>query len=201
MEYYTDFLDSECTISMIPAIYQHALWLFMHCCTLLIAFKQTVWFGAFGLVVEDAQLTQIKVVHDLHQELSLQGPHGTVLGTFNSIDCELFWSKTQFQLPTFFGADPNCILMPPCHSVALSSKLTTSVAAALVTQFTIDGQVVNIAEVHQYLCSHPIIKDWGQVCPIDSDKGDTMNSSTMVAIGDDLCDATNVHVSIIASSL
>ena len=140
-------------------------------------------------MVEDAQLTQIKVVHDLYQELSFWGPHSTVSGTFNSIDCELFWSKTHFQLPTFFGADPTCILMPPCHSVALSSKLTTSIAVALVMWFTIDGQVVNIAKVRQYLHSHAIIKEWGKVHCIDSGEGDTMNSSMMVAVHQEIVEA------------
>lgn len=39
-------------------------------------------------VVEDAQLTQIKVVHGMHEELLLRPPRGTVAGAFKAPECE-----------------------------------------------------------------------------------------------------------------
>ena len=41
-------------------------------------------------ITESAQLTQIKAVYNLSQELSLQPPHGAVAGTYADPLCTLF---------------------------------------------------------------------------------------------------------------
>jgi hypothetical protein len=63
------------------------------------------------------------------------------------------------------------------------------IAGALATRFD-----VNIGLVRKHL-GNANVEEWGKVRRIDSDAGDTMHASSMVAARDDTRDATYVRVS------
>ena len=137
-------------------------------------------------VVEDAQLTQIKVVYSCTEELALRAPWRAAAG-FSSPFCE----DISFAYPstnTDRCLDPSCVLLPPHHADRPATNQITTIAAALATRFD-----VSIGTVRPYL-NTATVEEWGKLRRIDSDEGDTMWASSCCTIRDDARDATYVRV-------
>ncbi|KAK0458724.1 uncharacterized protein EV420DRAFT_1620490 [Desarmillaria tabescens] len=118
-------------------------------------------------VLEDAQLTQIKIYYDVVDELSLRPSQRTPAGSL--------------QIQEY----PTCRLLPP-----KAVKQPTSLApvyGALVTRLQHP-----LGTVKRYLQNADII-EWGKVQRIDSDAGDTMRASELGTIRDDSRDASWVR--------
>ena len=64
----------------------------------------------------------------------------------------------------------------------------TSIAAALATRFDVQIHVV------KDILKNADVEEWGRVRRVDSDAGDTMRASSMVAALDDTRDSTYVRV-------
>lgn len=139
-------------------------------------------------VVEDAQLTQIKVVYNVAQELALRPPR-TGTGGFSDPLCMsppfLNLLKT---LIMGSPADPTCVLLPPKSPNRPTSNLINSIAVALATRFD-----VRIGTVKPFL-NDALIEEWGKIRRVDSDEGDTMRTSSTGTTRDDSRDATYVRV-------
>jgi len=80
------------------------------------------------------------------------------------------------------------VVMFPRSQVRPADNLITGIAAALATRFDVD-----ICFVKNHL-KHANIEEWGRVRRVDSDAGDTMRASSMVAAQDDTRDASYVRV-------
>jgi hypothetical protein len=149
-------------------------------------------------VLEDAQLTQIKAVYGMADELALQPQQrGLPAGVYSDHNCEHWPFSSCFYL-IFPTADPTCILLPPCvivqhgaktGNLPLSTGLSNAIATALSTRFDIP-----MSSVRKYL-QKADIEEWGKVRRVDSEAGDTIHSSSLTQHAVDRRDATFVRVS------
>ncbi|KAF8815797.1 hypothetical protein BYT27DRAFT_7333767 [Phlegmacium glaucopus] len=119
-------------------------------------------------VLEDAQLTQIKSFYNLSKELALCVPRNTIpQGSFSH------------------EAYPSCILLPPHNPQhAIEVGVLKSIAAALSTRFHIPVTAI------QKLLQDVVIEGWGKVHRVDSDEGDTIQTSSLGRRSTDKWDAT-----------
>ncbi|KAH6880950.1 hypothetical protein BKA70DRAFT_1391158 [Coprinopsis sp. MPI-PUGE-AT-0042] len=140
-------------------------------------------------VVEDAQLTQIGLLYNVVEELSLSPPKKPPQG---------------FSHPDY----DSCMLLPPSRSGVPSDTKVALIAAALVTRSlhpeatpvpvaTSSAQPKSrrkpaIATVKKYVRDATVV-EWGKVKRVDSEEGDTMATSTMGRRGNDRRDNTFVR--------
>ncbi|KAF8977094.1 hypothetical protein BDQ17DRAFT_1395011 [Cyathus striatus] len=109
-------------------------------------------YGSLGhFVVEDAQLTQIKTVYDVADELSFQ---------------PIISMHAAYTHPAY----PSCALLPPSMTKLPLGNQVTVLASALVTQKQ-NTKLLSIAHVKEML-KEAQITEWGKVKRIDSDEGD-----------------------------
>ncbi|KAJ7017125.1 hypothetical protein C8F04DRAFT_1338084 [Mycena alexandri] len=127
------------------------------------------WASIDRYVVEIAQLTQIKAVYNVAQELSLTAPRGLPQGSLED--------------PSY----PTCILLPPRSSQRPAVNQIKSIAAALSTRSN-----TTMAQVNSAL-KDAIIEEWGKVRRIDSEAGDTMRSCSLGTAAEDSRDSTYVR--------
>ncbi|KAF8986626.1 hypothetical protein BDQ17DRAFT_1393639 [Cyathus striatus] len=128
-------------------------------------------------VVEDAQLTQIKTVYDVANELSLQ---------------PIILMHAAYTHPAY----PSCALLPPSMTkLPLGNQVTVLAFALFWTWLQNKKQntkLLSITHVKEMLKEAQIM-EWGKVKRIDSDEGNTACSSSMGQQGDDHCDASFVR--------
>ncbi|KAJ7204051.1 hypothetical protein GGX14DRAFT_369096 [Mycena pura] len=127
------------------------------------------WASMDRHVLETAQLTQIKTVYNVSEELSLTEPRGPIRGSFAD--------------PMY----PSCILLPPKSPIQPNAAQIKTIAAALSTRTEASMQAVNNA----LRTAH--IEEWGKVHRIDTDEGDTMRSCSLGTTAEDSRDATYVR--------
>jgi hypothetical protein len=147
-------------------------------------------------VFESAQLTQIKNIYNVTEELALETPRvvaGALTDPLCSSSLILAWLDV-FQSnhpPT----DPSCLLLPPKAKERPMQTSIASIAAALATRFD-----MHIAVVKKQL-EKAEVEEWGKVRRIDSTAGDTMRASSLGISRDDTRDATYVRVQTFNSML
>ena len=142
-------------------------------------------------VVEDAQLTQIKAVFNVRDELSLRSPRGSVPGMYAHPSCTHLSLITLNDFARIFIdllIDPTCILLPPSNVTAPPKGVLNSVCAALATRYT-----CTVAKARKHVTNATIV-EWGKVRRVDSEEGDTFRSSTLGKAPEDSRDATFVRV-------
>ncbi|KAJ7110208.1 hypothetical protein C8R43DRAFT_904512 [Mycena crocata] len=127
------------------------------------------WASMDRYVVETAQLTQIKTVYNVFEELSLTEPRGEIPGSFAD--------------PEY----PSCILLPPKSPIMPTKTQIKSIAAALSTRLGVLVRDVNTA------LKDANIEEWGKVQRVDSEEGDTMRSCSVGITAEDSRDATYVR--------
>lgn len=89
---------------------------------------------------------------------------------------------------TNMSSDPSCILLPPKINKLLTPTLIGGISAALTTRFNVEVDVVR-------RCLRTAqIEQWGKICHVDSEAGDTMRASSLGIKRDDSRDATFVRV-------
>jgi hypothetical protein len=138
-------------------------------------------------IVELAQLTQIKMVHQLHDVLSLKASMHGVAGQFSDPQCKHSGGlMAQIHL-TAYMADPTYMLLPPCNRSAILPSLAGKIATSLSTLFNLP-----VNEIRPRL-RKATLKQYGKVQRLDG--GDTMNASRLVPVSDGLRDATFVRIS------
>ncbi|KAJ3501992.1 hypothetical protein NLJ89_g9087 [Agrocybe chaxingu] len=123
-------------------------------------------------VVEDAQLTQIKLTSNLAAELSLRILQKSVAGMFSH--------------PSY----PTCILLPPRLEERPPSNIINNICAALATRAD-----VKITQVRPFV-QRAEITQWGKVRRIDSDEGDTFRASSLMTVRDDSRNASFVRYEV-----
>ena len=142
-------------------------------------------------VVEDAQLTQIKVVHNMAEELALRAPQRAIpQGAYACPFCELHIIVLSPSLADELQ-DPSCILLPPKSPSRPAPNLISGIAVALATRFG-----VSVTTVRPYL-NAASVEEWGKIRRVDSDAGDTMCASAWAPVRDDLRDPTYVRVCLL----
>ncbi|KAJ7780645.1 hypothetical protein DFH07DRAFT_729285 [Mycena maculata] len=127
------------------------------------------WASMDRYVLENAQLTQIKTVYNVFDELSLTEPRSEIPGSLTD--------------PMY----PSCILLPPRSSARPDDAQIKTIAAALSTR---SGAVMR--DVTNAL-KKADIEEWGKVRRIDSEEGDTMRSCSLGTMAEDSRDATYVR--------
>ena len=74
--------------------------------------------------------------------------------------------------------DPSCILLPPRNvQCAVEVRILKSIAMALSTQFHLP--VTDVRKLLQVA----VIEEWGKVCRVDSEEGDTIQMSKLCGDG------------------
>ncbi|KAF9473565.1 hypothetical protein BDN70DRAFT_817039 [Pholiota conissans] len=121
-------------------------------------------------VLEDAQLTQIKLISGLTDELSLRTPKQLMPGVFHHPSYKDF------------------ILLPACRTGELTPGLMTGIISAIATRINSS----NTQTIRKYVNS-AAIEQWAKVRCIDSEEGDTMWASSLKSGQDDSRDATFVR--------
>ncbi|KAF8801556.1 hypothetical protein BYT27DRAFT_7174014 [Phlegmacium glaucopus] len=123
-------------------------------------------------LIEDAQLTQIKLLFDESEQLSLRLPHGSRI-------------SGQFSHPAY----PTCVFLPPSRKGQPSNIVIGLLASAFLPQVTISQakKIVRDAE----------IVDWGKVKHVDSEEGDTMYASALCTLLHDSREASFVRYEIL----
>ncbi|KZP14756.1 hypothetical protein FIBSPDRAFT_751338 [Athelia psychrophila] len=106
-------------------------------------------------VLESAQLAQIQVIYNVGDALLLQEPRGPAPGRFSCAEY------------------PSCVLLPPHKDTCPPANLVRSIAAVLST-----NSDIRVSYVNPHM-RHAKIEEWGKVCRIDSDEGDTMCASSL----------------------
>jgi hypothetical protein len=132
--------------------------------------------------IEDAQLTQIKVVYNVAEELSLRPPHKVVAGSYSTPLC-MSWQATASSI-LMAPLDPSCLLLPPKVDDRPALNLISGIVAALATRFELH---VSLLRPHLDVAQ---IEQWGKICRIDSKAGDTMCASSLGIKHEDSQDAT-----------
>lgn len=142
-------------------------------------------------LTETAQLSQIKLTHNLTAELSLRKAKGSTPGAYaDLVTCAYTFEKLVNIVATeLFEADPTCVLLPPCRDTAITASLLQNIKVCLATRFDFPNlsratPLLARASIHQY----------GKVRRLDG--GDTMHASTLVSTSNDRRDATYVRVSV-----
>jgi hypothetical protein len=143
--------------------------------------------------VEDAQLTQIKVVYNVAEELSLRPPRKVVAGSYSTPLC-MSWQATVSNI-LMAPLDPSCLLLPPKVDNRPAPNLISGIVAALATRFELR---VTLLRPHLDLAQ---IKQWGKIRRIDSEAGDTMCASSLGIKREDSRDATFVRVRSFQSNI
>ncbi|KAG6815253.1 hypothetical protein H0H93_010446 [Arthromyces matolae] len=123
-------------------------------------------------VTEDAQLSQIKITHNLFAELSLKAPRIGIRGS-----C---------QVPEY----PSCILLPP-KSHERPTEHLQSITAAIATRFKVTISIARKA------IAASSIEEWGKVRRVDSSEGDTFRAAGLGIIRDDSRDASFVRYEVL----
>ncbi|KAG5633602.1 hypothetical protein H0H81_006603 [Sphagnurus paluster] len=138
-------------------------------------------------VLEEAQISQIKLLYDLVDELSLRTPRASTQG---------------FRHVSY----PTCVLLPPFRQERPPANMVTRICAAFRTRLEVEAQgpphpqarpgartsattTLSLARVKQYM-EHAIIHEWGKVKRTDSDEGDTMRAVSLGTAAEDSRDAT-----------
>ncbi|KAH9009866.1 hypothetical protein EDB85DRAFT_2241680 [Lactarius pseudohatsudake] len=117
-------------------------------------------------ILEDAQLTQIKAIYGLADELSLRPqPKNLPQGAYKNP-----------HYPTCILLYPRVVVQQGAGHTSLPTGLSNSIAAALSTRFD-----VHISVIRQHL-QQAKIEEWGKVRWIDSEAGDTIHSSGLRAM-------------------
>ncbi|KAJ7028737.1 hypothetical protein C8F04DRAFT_1007263 [Mycena alexandri] len=127
------------------------------------------WASLDRYVLENAQLTQIKALYNVFDELSLTQPRTEVPGSLSD---------------PFY---PSCILLPPKSSARPGKNQLKTIAATLSTRYDTPMRDVTSA------LKNADVEEWGKVRRIDSDAGDTMWSCSLGVKADDSRDATHVR--------
>ncbi|KAJ7681395.1 hypothetical protein B0H17DRAFT_1161144 [Mycena rosella] len=120
-------------------------------------------------VLETAQLTQIKTVYNVFEELSLTASRAEIPGSFSD------------------PAYPSCVLLPPRSRATPSLAQMKTIATALSTRSGSSMRDVNNA------LKAAEVEEWGKVRRIDSEEGDTMRSCSLGTTAEDSRDATYVR--------
>ena len=141
-------------------------------------------------VFEKAQLAHIANEYNIASILALQAPPPP-LGNFSHPDCMMFSSTATFRTLPFILVDPTCVLLFPRSQTRPTQNLMNSIAAALATRFDVE---IRIVKDH---LKNADVEEWGRIRRVDSDAGDTMRASSMVAVQDDTRDATYVRVNLL----
>jgi hypothetical protein len=144
-------------------------------------------------VLEDAQLTQIKLTSGLADELSLRKPRREVAGMFQHPSCmnNFFYTSYVANWLLFQSSiDEDCILLPPRLAEKPAANLMTSICAAVATRVN-----SSVSNVRKYL-DLAVIEQWGKIRRVDSEEGDTMWAASLTNGRDDMRDATFVRVSL-----
>ncbi|KAI9434899.1 hypothetical protein H4582DRAFT_1818363 [Lactarius indigo] len=128
-------------------------------------------------ILEDAQLTQIKAMYGLADELALQPQRSNL-------------PQGAYRSPYY----PTCVLLCPrvvvqrgTESTSLLTGLSNLIAAALSTRFGL-----HVSVIRKYL-QQANIEEWGKVRRVDSEAGDTIHSSGLMKPTADRQDATFVR--------
>ncbi|KAF8902008.1 hypothetical protein CPB85DRAFT_1227411 [Mucidula mucida] len=135
--------------------------------------RRNPWRSMDRFVLETAQLTQIKVVYDMHVGLAL----GRKARVHNSV-------RGSVHIPGY----TSCILLPPRSKVRPDLLLIQKLlSAALVTRFNVSIQVIHahIGEV--------FIEEYGCLRRTDTSEGDTMYANSMYKRAEDHRDPTFVR--------
>ncbi|KAJ7697806.1 hypothetical protein B0H17DRAFT_1262018, partial [Mycena rosella] len=127
------------------------------------------WASMDRHVLETAQLTQIKTVYNVFEELSLTASRAEIPGSFSD------------------PAYPSCVLLPPRSRATPSSAQMKTIATALSTRSGSSMRDVNNA------LKAAEVEEWGKVRRIDSEEGDTMRSFSLGKTAEDSRDATYVR--------
>ncbi|KAH9023711.1 hypothetical protein EDB85DRAFT_1870587 [Lactarius pseudohatsudake] len=150
-------------------------------------------------ILEDAQLTQIKAIYGLADELALQPQRSNLpQGAYQCPYCEPYTPVLSQSRSNFPIEDPTCVLLCPrvvvqrgTESTSLLTGLSNSIAAALSTRFGL-----HVSVIRKYL-QRANIEEWGKVRRVDSEAGDTIHSSGLMKPTADRRDATFVRVSCV----
>ncbi|KAJ6538261.1 hypothetical protein DFH09DRAFT_930551 [Mycena vulgaris] len=127
------------------------------------------WASMDRHVLETAQLTQIKTLYNVFEELSLTEPRAEIPGSFSD--------------PMY----PSCILLPPKSPTRPDAAQIKTIAAALSTRSGTSMRDVNTA------LKTADVEEWGKVRRVDSEEGDTMRSCSLGTTAEDSRDATYVR--------
>ena len=145
-----------------------------------------------NFVVASAKLSQIKIVYNLDEELSLRPKKSEALpGSFSHPSCALFSScSTQTPFLTAIGLlDPRYVLLPPqCPSSTIPQPVENKIAIHFATRFS-----QNVNTVRRYLKQENITQ-WARVQRLAG--GDLMYASELFIQAEDRRDATYVRVCI-----
>ncbi|KAG6837151.1 hypothetical protein H0H93_013741 [Arthromyces matolae] len=123
-------------------------------------------------VTEEAQLTQIKVTHDLFEKLALRAPRGEICGS-----C---------RVPEY----PICVLLPP-RVTQRPTEHIQSIVAAIATRFNI-----SISNARTCVMASSI-DIWGRLCRVDTSAGDTFRAAGLGIVRDDSRDASFVRYQVL----
>jgi hypothetical protein len=139
-------------------------------------------------VTETAQLSQIANLYDIADVLALRA-RSSDSRVFSDPQCMFrLFIQSRIENSRLFSKDPSCVLMPPKSQAKPVENLIAAIAGALATRFD-----TNVAVVKRSL-QNVEIEQWAKVRRVDSDAGDIMHASSMVASRDDTRDATYVRV-------
>jgi hypothetical protein len=142
-----------------------------------------------NFVVASAKLSQIKIVYNLDEELSLLPKKAEVLrGSFSHPSCTSMSCSTQILFLTAVGfLDPRYVLLPPQRpSSTIPQSVENKIAIHFATRFS---QTVNT--VRRYL-KRENITQWARVQQLAG--GDLMYASELFIQTEDRRDATYVRV-------
>jgi len=146
-------------------------------------------------VIESAQLTQIKVLYNATEPLSLRKPKSlNPSGSRVSEYCGFFSCPYKATAcADRCSSDPTTSLLPPSRPGQLDTGLLRKIAGALVTRFDIqEGFAKSKVQTH---IKNSRIERWAQLRTLDSSEGDIMNTADLGQTRDDSRDATFVRVS------
>jgi hypothetical protein len=140
-------------------------------------------------IIETVQLNQISTLYAVANVLALRAPSGSGSGyIFSDAQCMFIAPEHERCMLTCFSKDLSCVLLPLKSQARPANHLIASIAGALATRFHTD-----VATVKRHLRNLEI-EEWGKVCRVDSDAGDTMIASSLVVPHNDTRDATYVRV-------
>jgi hypothetical protein len=146
-----------------------------------------------NFVVASARLSQIKIVYNLDEELSLRPKKAEVQrGSFSHPSCTSSHSSSiQTPFLTAIGfSDPRYILLPPQRpSSTIPQPVEKKIAIHFATRFS-----QNVNTVRQYLKQENITQ-WARVQRLAG--GDLMYASELFSQAEDRRDATYVRVCIV----
>ena len=139
-------------------------------------------------VTDETHLTQVQVLYDLQDQLSLKGSPRSGQW-FSHPKCMLHCiSNVSSRLTSLcYTIDPTCVLLPPRATTRPEPSLFKKVIAALATRY--DTSAANV----QRVCSAESMQTWGKVRRLDG--GDTMHAAGVIKAAQDSRDATFVRVS------